>query len=127
MLTLEEVRSEIAKSGIPESLLTGETIEEVIAQAKALLAWSSETGGLLDADRRPAKTTREMFSEWAASRLGRADPQQPAPDLDALQQEALQLYPETGDGGEAPAPYEPRDKYEEFADWVAQSLNRNLW
>lgn len=63
-MTTEEVKQEIAQStGIPVTLLTGETVEENIAQAKAILAYKREH------ETQQAKTTQEQFSDWLGGRL----------------------------------------------------------
>lgn len=69
-MSIEDLKREIeARTGIPAPLLTGETAEENISQAKAFLAYKRE----YDATR--PKSARDKFAEWAAAELGTATPQ----------------------------------------------------
>lgn len=57
-MNTEEFKQEIAeKTGLPITLLTGETVEENIAQAKAILAFKREQ------DLQRLKTNSEKFAE----------------------------------------------------------------
>lgn len=86
MTFIDNVKREIEqKTGVPASLLTGSTLEENVAQAKALLAYKGESDAALDqikpypalsdpgellditcADNRP---TVEQFDEWFCNQL----------------------------------------------------------
>lgn len=69
-MTTEELKQEIAKqTGIPAALLTGETVEENIAQAKALLAYKREHNA------QDPKTAQEQFNEWIGGKLEELDRQ----------------------------------------------------
>ena len=133
-MTIEELKQRIEdRAGVPVSLLTGETAEEIIANAKAMLAFKRE-----NETQRP-KTTREQFTEWlnaqtegraqrAAGSLGHNyEAPQKDPASAALEEviEAYRLeaggYPYTKDGGNpyingSQAP-DPRPAREQFADW----------
>lgn len=64
-MNLEEIRAQIEiRSGVPISLLTGETTEEVIAQAKAFISLKREY------KQKAAKDARTDFAEWASSEMG---------------------------------------------------------
>lgn len=64
-MDIEELKQEIEDyTGIPADSLTGETAEENIAQAKALLAYKREQG----------KTTRDQFTTWMNEREGKVVP-----------------------------------------------------
>ena len=61
-MNIEELKQEIEEyTGIEASSLTGETVEENIAQAKALLAYRRETAN-------SGKSPREQFAEWVKAR-----------------------------------------------------------
>ena len=63
-MTIDELRQEIEqRTGVPASLLTGETLEENIAQAKALLAFKKEGN-----DNRK-KSTGEQFVDWIGAKV----------------------------------------------------------
>lgn len=135
-MTTEEVKQEIAQStGIPVTLLTGETAEENIAQAKALLAYKREH------ETQQTKTTKEQFSDWLGGRLEGMNKQRAAtlgleytpPEKDTAGAALAEIekqarldaggYPtvqegsidniDTGDGGSTK---------EHFADWIGRRL-----
>lgn len=66
-----EIREQISeKSGVPVDLLTGDTLEENVAQAKALLAYKRECENIQGNSEsgtnqitRP-QTTKEQFANW---------------------------------------------------------------
>ena len=69
-MTIEELKQTIEqRTGVPASFLTGETAEENIAQAKALLAYKRE------AQQQRPKTTAEQFSDWLGGQLEERDRQ----------------------------------------------------
>lgn len=69
--SIREIREKVsAATGIPASLLTGETEDDCLAQAKGILDYSKSTpypvvkdGGELQNTIK--STTREQFNEWA--------------------------------------------------------------
>lgn len=107
------------RAGVPASLLTGETAEETIAQAKALLAYKRENEG-------QHETTAQRFGAWASAQLGVA----PKPDMAAAAladiEEGVRIaaggYPQTRDGGEIDGDKlsDPRPTREQFAEWMGQ-------
>lgn len=114
-MNLEEVKQEIEqRTGVPASFLTGETAEENIAMAKALLAYKKKKAA--EAPRSP----REQFAEWARGMAGEA-PQNAAEDALAPLEEALRVdaggYPMTADAGEVGNIPDPRPAREQFAEW----------
>lgn len=132
-MTIEELKQQIEqRAGVPASLLTGETAEEVVARAKAILAYKREHEA-----QRP-KTTQEQFAEWigaqledkdrrTAELLGRhykATPADPAGAALAEVAEAYRVeaggYPMTKDGGEGTNMPDPRPAREQFAEWFGQ-------
>ena len=114
-MNLEDVKNEIEqRTGVPASLLSGETPEENIAQAKALLAYKREH------EPQQPKSPREQFSEWFDSQRG-IDPQDTAAAELADLEEAVRTeaggYPYMQDGGEASNMPDPRPASEQFAEW----------
>lgn len=118
-MTVEELKQEIAqRTGVPAALLNGETAEENIAQAKALLAYKREC------DEQRPKTTAEKFSDWLNAQAGEDAPQA-APEaattaLEAATQATATAggYPIVRDGGEASGLPDPRPAREQFAEWL---------
>lgn len=115
-MNIEELKQEIeSRTGVPASLLTGETAEENIAQAKALLAFRRE-----QEPQRP-KTTREQFSEWYRAVQG-IEEQDAAGAALAQIEEAARVnaggYPMLQDSGEVAVTADPRPNYEKFADFL---------
>lgn len=132
-MTIEELKQQIEqRAGVPASLLTGETAEEVVARAKAVLAYKREYEA-----QRP-KTAREQFADWigaqqedkdrrTAELLGRhyeAPPADPAGAALAEVAEAYRVeaggYPMTKDSGEVANMPDPRPAREQFAEWFGQ-------
>lgn len=106
-------------TGVPAALLTGETAEECIVQAKALLALKR------DYSYQPAqKTTREQFADWMRGQLGEEPPQDTTTAaLEAIARDAAEeagRYPIVADAGEVDAGPAPRSTSEQFAEWFAQ-------
>jgi len=67
-MIIEEIKLEIEKqTGVPASLLKGETVEENIAQAKALLAYKQEHAEPT-APQQP-QTPAEQFAGWFEQQL----------------------------------------------------------
>lgn len=58
-MDISELKSEVeTRTGVPATLLTGETAEEVIAKAKAILAFKKEQ------ETEAPQTTAQQFSKW---------------------------------------------------------------
>jgi len=121
-MTIEELKQAIEqRTGVPASLLTGETAEENIAQAKAMLAYKRE-----HEQQRP-KSTVEQFADWIGARLNEEGTKKdPAGEALADIEEAVRVesggYPMVQDGGQVDTSTmpDPRPAREQFADWVAQ-------
>ena len=116
-MNLEDLKRDIEqRTGVPAALLTGETVEENIAQAKALLAYRRENEAT-----RP-KTTAEQFADWLRAQEG-IEEQDAAgaalADLEATARRAAGGYPELQDGGELDHRTIPdgRSAAEQFAEW----------
>ena len=117
-MNLENLKNEIEqRTGVPASLLSGETPEENIAQAKAFLAYKREC-----AEQQP-KTAREQFADWMNAKQG-IDPEDTEGAALADIEEAVRVaaggYPMTRDGGEVNNLADPRPAREKFADWLDQ-------
>lgn len=118
-MNIDELKTVIEQgTGIPASLLTGETAEENIAQAKALLAYRRES----EASR--PKSTREQFKEWLNASQGIEEPDTAGAALEEIQ-EALRVeaggYPRVPDGGTPVGDFpDPRPAREQFAEYFGQ-------
>lgn len=136
-MTVEELKQQIEqRTGMPAALLAGETAEEVVARAKAILAYKRKQEA-----QRP-KSTKEQFAEWMDARTEEKnrrtanlfglhyEPTKKDHEEEALKEiaEAYRVaaggYPEVEDGGD---PYingekapDPRTAKEQFADWIGQ-------
>jgi len=119
-MNIDDLKRRIEEqTGVPASLLTGETAEENIAQAKAILAFKKEN----EAQR--TKTTEEQLGEWLDAVQG-IEHQDPAAAALADIEEAVRVdaggYPIVKDGGQIDttgAP-DPRPTREQFADWLGR-------
>lgn len=119
-MTLEELKQEIAeRTGVPALLLTGETAEENIAQAKALLAYKRDA----EADIQRPRSTTEQFTDWLTARDGIEQPYtagQALADIEERARVEAGGYPMTMDGGEVTGLPDARPAREQFADWLNQ-------
>lgn len=131
-MKIEDIKREIEqRAGVPASLLTGETVEENIAQAKALLAYKREY------EQQRPKTTAEQFSDWIGGKLeeknrqtaaalglhyeeSEADPAGAAlAEIEEAARRDAGGYPIVPDGGQIDISRLPdaRPAREQFADW----------
>lgn len=126
-MTIDELKQTIEqRTGVPASLLTGETIEENIAQAKTLLELKRER-----AAQRPGNT-KDQFSKWlgdqidektryAADTFGiRTAPTDPeGAALAEIERKAKREAGHIPDGGETDYTKFPdtRPNREKFRDW----------
>lgn len=135
-MTTEEVKQEIAqRAGIPETLLTGESVEENIAQAKAILAYKREH------ETQRTKTTQEQFSDWLGGRLEGMNKQRAAtlgleytpPEKDTAGAALAEIeerarveaggYPTVRDGGSDNVDLgDGGSTKEHFASWIGRQL-----
>ena len=115
------------KTGIPKDMLTGETAEENVARAKALLAYKKEQGQ----DSREPKSTREQFKEWCErTQLGDM-PKQEDPihaalaGLEEVERLHVRAYPEVKNAGNAGIQefmYDGRSTRDKFEEWLLPQL-----
>jgi len=130
-MTIDELKKQIVqRAGIPANLLAGETAEEVITRAKAVLTYKRQ-----HEDER-SKTTEELFADWIGAQLEESNigqdykAQQKYPSFAALADIAESVrveaggYPQVADSGD---PYingiqgpDGRSTAEQFADWFKQ-------
>ncbi len=123
-MTIDELKQTIEqRTGVPASFLTGETAEENIAQAKALLAYKRES----QTQTQP-KSNAQKFAEWLGAQAG-AEPQDEASAALADVEEAARAeaggYPLMNDGGEVTGLPDARPAREQFSDWWGQQTAFN--
>lgn len=126
-MTIDELKQQIEqRTGVPASLLNGETAEENIAQAKAMLAYKKQH----EAER--PKSNAEKFGEWFRAAQGIEEQDAAGAALQEVA-EAYRVeaggYPSVHDGGnpyingkEAP---DPRPAREQFAEWFSDKTAFN--
>lgn len=136
MLTSEQIREIVSKeTGIPADILTGETQEEIIAQARAILnlkqSQADAQGQEAQAAQQPTqpKTTAQQFAEWAAAALGEQTVEDNglARTLDLMGDEAekAQGYTPIPNPGEPLASFTPPSTADQFSEWA--TLNGLGW
>ena len=118
-MTLEELKQEIEqRTGVQASLLKGETVEENIAYAKAVLAFRKEHEA-----QRP-KTAGEQFAAWYKATQGIEDTDEAGAALAEIEEQArldAGGYPILQDGGSVNVNTgDGRTAREQFADWLGQ-------
>ena len=117
-MTLEELKQEIEqRTGVQASLLKGETVEENIAYAKAVLAFRKEHEA-----QRP-KTAGEQFAAWYKATQGIEDTDEAGAALADIEERARVEaggYPMLQDGGVNVHVGDCRSAREQFADWIGQ-------
>ena len=123
-MTLEEVNRKIEQwAGVPAGLLTGETVEENIAQAKALLAYRREQ------TRKQPQSNAEIFSEWFSQAYGievQDDAQKALAQIEKQARLDAGGYPSLQDGGSVNVNLgDTRSTKEQFADWLADQTAFN--
>ncbi len=98
VVNIDELRQVIEqRTGVPASLLSGDTVEENISQAKLFLAFKK------DYEAQRAKSTSEQFEAWYKSQEGLEDPDESDLVLDEVAAEyriANGGYPSVADGGD---------------------------
>lgn len=119
----EYIKREIeSRTGVPASLLVGESAGEVIAQAKALLALRRES----DEHQLP-QTTQETFAKWFDENYGENEPKEDAANaaLNELENSLLGS-PVVTDGGEVNDMSDSRPAREQFAEWFDKAMSYDL-
>lgn len=116
-MTVEDVKKTIEqRTGVPISVLTGETVDDVIESARAILEYRRE-----QEQHRP-KNTREQFAEWARDQYGETIPDAESAALDKIA-EAVRVdnggYPRVRDGGQIDISNmpDPRPTAVQFEEW----------
>ena len=116
-MDINELKSEVeARTGVPASLLTGETSEEVIARAKAILAFRKEHAA--EAPQTPA----QQFAKWMRATQGIEEVDEAGQALAELEDSLRGYSLNIKDGGN---PYingkempDGRSTAEQFGDWM---------
>lgn len=115
-MTTEELKQAIEKqTGIPAALIAADTAEDIIDQARSILAYRQ------DLERQREKTTREQFAEWARDLSGMEEPDTASAALDDIA-ETVRVdaggYPRVRDGSiSIDGMPDPRPAREQFASW----------
>lgn len=117
-MTLEDLKTEIEqRTGIPATILNGESAEELIAQAKALHAYRKQYKA------EAPKDTRTLFAEWIKQTEGEPETDPAGDALNGLEEE-LRIsnggYPYMQDGGEVTNMPDPRTPAEQFGEWFSK-------
>lgn len=117
-MDIEELKRTIeTRTGVPASLLTAETQEEILAQARAVLNIKPNQTAKTE------QSTREQFAEWFGLQMGGADPLQKdsATALEEIENQ-FRSYPDLKDGGEPIAPPTKPSTKELFKEWITDVL-----
>ena len=108
------------RTGVPAALLGGETAEENIARAKALLAYREQLSG-------GGSSPRDRFAAWARQELGDEEPEfTPMGALNAIEagiRQASGSAPQLKDGGEVTNLPSGGSTAEQFAEWFSESFS----
>lgn len=121
-MTIEELKAKIENNaGVPAVLLNGETAEENIAQAKALLAYKRRT----EQEQSHNKSTGEQFAEWFSKSAGIEAENDPA--IQALQiiENEMRIVPVLNDAGENLNYTAAGNTKEQFSAWLNDRLSFN--
>lgn len=126
-MTLEEIKTEISnRTGIPAELLTGETAEENIAKAKALLAYKRECS-IKKEDGQP-KSTKQQFANWMQTNYGTEEQPKQDAETQALidLENSLKAFPSIHDST-ITADNIPNQKSaaEQFGEWAKNQFSSN--
>lgn len=131
-MELEQISALISeRTGVPAALLDGQTAEENIAKARAIIEYRSKANP--SAERK--LTTNEQFAAWLDAVMPYGEPQDTnkdpaAAELDRIAEElriANGGYPQMEDGGEVDPSRFPdsRPASVQFAEWFReQSINK---
>lgn len=123
-MNLEELKQAIVKeTGIPASLLKGETIEENIALAKALLAYKKEVNAT------KPQTTAEQFRSWTTQQIGSEQIDTTAEILTRIEQQAKEEFynhPGTNESKQAETNTATgKTTKQQFAEWLGLQTSFN--
>lgn len=131
-MELEQINALISeRTGVPAALLDGQTAEENIAKARAIIEYRSKAKP--SAERK--LTTNEQFAAWLDAVMPYGEPQDTnkdpaAAELDRIAEElriANGGYPQMEDGGEVDPSRFPdsRPTSVQFAEWFKQETAFN--
>lgn len=110
--TIQDIKKTIEqRAGVPASLLNGETAEEVIAHAKALLAFKKEHEA-----QRP-KSTQEQFTEWNRQLNGIETGDEAGEALADIENSLRPYAVGIRDAGEIEHAPDGRTAQEQFKEW----------
>lgn len=115
-----EIKQTISqRTGIPAELLKGDTPDELLTYAKALLTYRKEQ------ETEQPKSTREQFAEWYNATAGNTSEY-----IDIAKMELVEMgyeltmngniSPRVKDAGEVTNLPDPRTPREQFGDWLKE-------
>lgn len=119
-MSIDELKKDIEqRTGVPAAIIQGETNEEVIAHAKALLAFKMQEDA--KAGRTESRPTKELFALWINGEEEKLDPVAAMANI-----EKENNYPKLKDSGEPPAGAQNASTREQFANWFNNPTPDNL-
>lgn len=115
-VNVEEYKKDLSRvSGIPVNMLTRDTPEEILAQAKAITLFAMEK------QKEDNKTPRERFAEWMGEKFEAREKNTASLFGVSLQPEQEPItpagYPQIKDGGEVANMPDGRSVKEQFKEW----------
>lgn len=112
---LDELKAQIeTRAGIPANLLKGESQEEILAEAKALLIFKKQ-----HEEQRP-KSTREQFTEWQRKLDGIETGDEAGEALADIENSLRPYAYGIRDAGEVEHVPDGKTARQHFEDWVMQ-------
>ena len=119
-MSIDELKQNIEqRTGVPAAIIQGETSEEVIAHAKALLAFKLQEDA--KAGRTESRPTKELFAMWINGEEEKLDP-----NIALANIEKENSYPNLKDSGELPAGVQKESTQQLFAQWFNNPARNNL-
>lgn len=123
-MTTEELKQAIEKqTGIPAALIAADTAEDIIDQARSILAYRR------DQEEHRSKTTREQFAEWVRDLYGMEEPDAANAALEEIA-EAVRVdaggFPRVRDGSiDFDGVPDSRPVREQFTLWLRDQMAFN--
>lgn len=121
-MSLEDLKRQIEqRTGVPARLLNGKTVEENIAQAKAILFFKKTTTEdyTKKTGKEPQKSAADKFGEWFNAKYGEGEQDETGAALRELEEIYKAEQPGAGN------PWERRNTADLFAEWLDNRINTN--